>query len=99
MKMIETINGIISVEEIVSINAVPAWNPSNGETRENPGMFSVSIGRFTAKGCEFEYFGEYLLDGTQETFQKAVENYNAVAMKAATTGCFNVSDFENFEVY
>lgn len=95
MRMLNKLNDIFSVEEIISINAVPAWEPDGDE--DNPSMFVVEAFQYSVDGNETMPLGQYLLDGTKETYQKAVENFNNICVKAATCGWFETGDFKNFK--
>lgn len=99
MRMINDINKILDVTEIISMDASPCWCENEGTSEENPSLFGVGVFEATVNGNEYMELGCYNLDGTPETYRKAVENFNSICMKAAMTGYFRLSDFENFELY
>lgn len=96
MRMLNDINNVLSVEEVVWLDATPVWEPDKEFDADNPDYFIVSV-RYTFMD-EDENIGEYALDGTPETYQKAVENFNSICLKAASAGCFRLTDFENFRL-
>lgn len=83
--------GTDHVSEITDITAVRAWKPSGGETSENPGTYSLMI--------DDEYVGEYILDGTEETYRNAVRNFEGICKKLLVKGYCMDDDFDNFEWY
>lgn len=93
------------VEEFMEINASPCWNPKEGETEDNPGHFFVTLCRYGWWECKdpddkqtiFEVNGEYILDGTVETYQAAVANYKKITKQLLTKGYCKADDFENFD--
>ena len=88
---------MLSIEEFTFINAVPAWNPENGTTQDNPDIYSVFIHR---TGCEHgEYIGTYNINGSAEAYQAALENYKMIINKLLTKGYCKASDFKHFEWY
>lgn len=99
MRMLNDANKVYEVEEVESIDATYGWNEKDGSTQDNPGLFVVERFMATANGFEMVDLGEYVLDGTPETFQKAAENFNNICLQAAEKGFFRLSDFENFELY
>ena len=86
-----------SVDEFVSIDAVPCWEPGKGE--HNPDMYSVSIGRIAPDKIDFDYVGEYKLDGEKKTFDAAVKNFEEICEQLLTKGWVRADQFENFEWY
>ena len=98
MRMINDVNTTLEVEEILSISATPCWDPKVTD-ENNPDMFAVDYFAHTTNGCELMDLGSYKLDGTPETYQAAVKNFNSICIKAAETGYFRLSDFENFELW
>ena len=93
MRMINDINNILAVEEVVSLDATPGWL-SEGE-EDNPDDFFVEV-RYGYGDNDSFYLGSYDLDGTKETYQKALKNFNNICIKTAESGFFRLSDFENF---
>lgn len=88
------------VDEILWINAIPAWLTAAGESEENPGIYAVQVGTYTvAEGFISQQIGEYKLDGTVETFNEAKKNYKMIVDQIAKEGWFSLDQFENFEVY
>lgn len=84
-----------SIIEVTNISASPCWNPSKGTTEENPEMYSV----YVVCDGEGNYFGEYNLDGTTETYHAAVKNFEKICENLLTKGYCRISDFKNFELY
>ena len=99
MRMINDLLDIYLVDEVTSLDAQVAWNNEEGTCQENPGLFVVSFNIVSGNGNGIECNGEYLLDGTVETYQSAVRNFNEICVKAAEHGYFRLSDFQNFELW
>ena len=93
------------VEEIMEIDATPCWSPSKGSSEDNPEMYNVSFLKYiTQYGIdhgveEFDYVGEYNLDGTKETYEKAKANFRMICEKLLVNGWCRDTDFENFTWY
>ena len=85
-----------SVEEVVSLDATSGWE-HGADTNDTPTMYSVSIRMFMADKLDFMYVGEYILDGTKETYEAAVKNFTAIVKHATEKGWFSAEMFENFE--
>ena len=85
------------VDEFVSIDAVPCWVP--GRDEDNPDMYSVLMGRITPDKIDFDYVGEYKLDGEKKTFDAAVKNFEGICEQLLITGWVRADQFENFEWY
>ena len=91
-----------AVEEYTSIDYTVCY-PS--ESDKYHGRFIVELHQpeyFLVDDEEkdfFEAYGWYQLDGTKETFDKAMENYNKVTTKLLKDGYCLSTDFENFEWY
>lgn len=86
------------VIEIFGIEATPSWHPENGGNRENPDKYTVGFSRPVPMSKEntFEYVGEYVLDGTIETYEEAKKNFKEICKKLLTKGYCRDIDFENF---
>lgn len=85
-----------TVREIWEINSTPAWKEGES-TQDNPSMYSVEI--LYAGDNEYQYVGEYRLDGTKETYEKAKLNFKSICEKLLTQGWCRDIDFVNFEWY
>ena len=85
------------VKEFVSIDATPCWGPRKNE--HNPDMYSVWMGMITPNKIDFDYVGEYKLDGRKETFDAAVKNFEEICEQLLTKGWVRADQFENFEWY
>lgn len=85
------------VYEFVSIDSVPCWGP--GRDEYNPDMYSVGIGKIRPDKIDFDYVGEYKLDGKKETFDAAVKNFEEICEQLLTKGWVRADQFENFEWY
>ena len=85
------------VEEFVSIDATPCWGP--GKNEHNPDMYSISIGTIMPDKIDFDYVGSYKLDGTKETYNAAVKNFESICEQLFTQGWVKADQFENFEWY
>ena len=104
MRFMYDYNEILDVDTIESTEGSTCWNPQEGETKENPGHFFVTLHRpgwMDCKGTEdemllYEINGEYNLDGTEETYKRAVENYNGICGQLLEKGYCKASDSENF---
>lgn len=96
-------NDILEVKEIDEIDASPCWKNGSAGRENNPDSFIVTIYKSGWNAVQredrelYEIWGEYLLDGTEKTYLKAVENYNKVCMKLLEKGYCKASDFENFD--
>lgn len=88
-----------SVDEIVYIDAVPYWDSEKGSTYENPEKYVVNF-IHTRTNNDWNRGGNYILDGTIETYEKAKENFKKICRKLATEGwCSLKEDFENFKIW
>lgn len=96
MRMLEDINDTLGVYEVLSLNATPVWEPHEHLNRSNPDYFIVTVCYSPANGED--RIGEYILDGTSETYAKAVADFNRVCTQAAERGFFRLTDFQGFEV-
>ena len=87
-----------NVAEFVSIDTVPCWwGP--GRDKNNPNMYSVLMGRIARNKIDFDYVGEYKLDGEKKTFDAAVKNFEGICEQLLITGWVRADQFENFEWY
>lgn len=84
------------VDEIFGIEAIPSWHPENGGSSENPDYYTVGFFRPMCKENSFDYVGEYELDRTIETYEKAKKNFKEICKKLLTEGYCKDTDFENF---
>ena len=91
----ETINGnrFVDIEEIQEVALIPGWR-AGSNTDDIPTDLSITLVRFGKLWGESIY-GTYNLDGTKETFDRAIENYNKVINKLLVAGYCKISDFEN----
>lgn len=88
-----------SVEEFVSIDATPSWKFGKDVDKYDPDMYSVSMKIFTKDGIDFDYLGEYKLDGKKKTYEAAVKNFEEICEQLLTKGWVKADQFENFEWY
>lgn len=94
-----------NIDTIEAIDACPCWANGNDVNENNPTSFIVRMlkpgwsNASQEESCWFEILGEYSLDGTEETYQKAVENYNRICDQLLEKGYCKASDFENFKWY
>lgn len=84
-----------AIDEITHISAVPCWSESQGTTKECPEMYSI----FVVEDGDSNYLGEYILDGTTETYHAAVKNFEEICENLLTKGYCRISDFKNFKLY
>lgn len=96
MRMVNDINDTLDVVEAISLNATPVWKPGHS-TDEAPDFFMVCV--HYAWGDDEMELGEYKMDGTMETYKKAIADFNRICLKAAKEGYFCLSDFQNCEIY
>lgn len=82
------------VEEFVGISGTPCYKSVDSDI---PCDYFVSLRAFTAEKLEFEYIGKYKLDGTRETYEAAMENFEKICEHALTKGYIRESEFKNFE--
>lgn len=87
------------VEEFVSIDATPGWKEGKDVDKYGPDMYSVGMAIITVRGIEFEYVGEYKLDGKKETYDAAVQNFEKICEQLLTKGWVKSNQFKNFEWY
>ena len=87
------------VEEFVSIEATPCWDRGKNVNKDIPDMYSVSLGMFAPTEINFDYIGEYKLDGKKETYDAAVKNFEKICEQLLTQGWVKENQFENFEWY
>lgn len=97
MRMLNDINKVLEVEEVTWLDATPTWKPGDNFNSNNPDYFIVSV--VYAGRDEDDAIGEYVLDGTEKTYLKAVEDFNRVCVQAAEKGFFRLTDFHGFDVY
>lgn len=103
MRFMYDYNDIPDVCEIEDIDAAPVWDRGANVNEDLPISLVVTLYRTgwmiaPAKNKDlFEIIGEYLLDGTKETYDKAVKNYSEVCLKLLEKGFCKASDFENFD--
>lgn len=70
-----------------------------GEFKEGkPNELFVDLYRIAQK-AEWAISGQYILDGTMESYNKAIETYNNAVNKLLTTGYAKISDFGNVDWY
>lgn len=96
-KEAETYNGIrvANIEECKEIELIPSWNPGR-DAGTLPDYLSIFLYGYDDT-FDTATRGEYILDGTKETVNKALENYNKVINKLLVNGYAKISDFENVE--
>lgn len=85
------------VVEIIEAEIVPCWNGG-----DNPDFLFVTLylKGWDAKREDREFYeltGQYRLDGTKETYQKALANWKEISEKLLVHGYCKETDFENFE--
>lgn len=89
--------GSTHVDEVVQLDATPVWEKENNS--DVPNYYVITIGMAIPDGFNFDYSGEYKLDGTKETYNAAVENFEKIVKHATEYGWFSEDMFENFEFY
>jgi hypothetical protein len=87
----------LSISEFSYIYAMPVWYPQNGTSEDNPESYFVEV-QFIGDS-ETESLGEYILDGTKETYKKAQSNFKSVLEKLLEKGYCKAGDFKNFQIY
>ena len=98
MRMLNDLNDVLSAEEVIYLDASYCIDRSDGISSEtNPTYFGVEV--TYANQEESDGLGEYVLDGTPETYKKALANFNSICRKAAELGYFCLSDFQNFRLF
>ena len=63
---------------------------------ESPYELFIDLFRI-GKGVDFAISGQYKLDGTLDTYNKAITDYNNAVEKLFTKGYAKISDFGNVE--
>ena len=86
--------GLHDVITISEMSAVPVYTPGRkiGDKPIDIFVYIYDINNDVEDGLE----GQYNLDGTEETYRKAVENYNKISEQLLKLGYARMSDFENF---
>lgn len=84
-----------SIIEVTTIDLTPAWDNGNPDGPATD-LFIFIVRAGDESG---DYIGKYNLDGTEETYLKAIENYKKIFKKLLEKGYCKFSDFENFELY
>ena len=87
----------LGLHDVITINemyTVPTW-AEGSKVGDIPNGIFVYISN-NNEDVEDELEGKYNLDGTEETYRKAVENYNKISEQLLTLGYARMSDFENF---
>ena len=94
-KDVETYNGIriADIEEIQEVYLTPTWDKGSN-TDDIPDDLTINLICFR-KPYDESICGGYNLDGTPETFDRALENYNKVVNQLMFTGYCKITDFEN----
>lgn len=96
MRMINDVNEILEVYEVVNLAATPCGRSDWSEDGV-PDWFMLTV-QYAEQEDDTE-FGEYKMDGTMETYKKAIADFNRICLKAAKEGYFCLSDFQNCEIY
>lgn len=86
-----------TIREVLEISSAPAWKEGES-TQDNPSMYSVDF-LYASDSDEYQYVGNYKLDGTKETYEKAKANFETICEKMLIQGWCRDTDFENFEWY
>lgn len=96
-KEAETYNGIrvTDIAEYKESELVPVWKPGS-DAKCLPDYLFINLYGYDEEP-DMATKGEYILDGTEETFNKALENYNKVANQLLINGYAKISDFKNVE--
>lgn len=89
----ETVNSIrvTDIEEVLKISISQSWEANS--KNEFPDDLCIELQTYQDE--EFWIRGWYNLDGTKETLNKALHNYNEVTNKLLEKGYCKISDFEN----
>lgn len=90
----ENILGLYDVITISEMYAVPTWASESNAGDIPNGIFVYFSNNNSDVADELE--GEYNLDGTEETYQAAIANYNKICEQLLVSGYARMSDFENF---
>lgn len=96
MRMLNDINATLAVDEVITLDGTPVWKPGS-DTSGAPDFFMITA-QYAYADDEVE-LGEYNMDGTIETYRKAVKDFNRVCMKAAKEGYFCLTDFQDCEIF
>lgn len=87
------LHDIITFSEICNI---PVWET---EDSVNGIPHGITVHIFHNNKDFDDLEGQYNLDGTEETYKKAVKNYNKIIDQLLVYGYARMSDFENFTWY
>ena len=79
------------IKEFSEISISPGWNANLDSSKDTPSDLVLNINN--------EWVGAYQLDGTKETYDKAIDNYTEILRKLLEKGYCAESDFINFEWY
>lgn len=82
------------IEEFSFIELIPVWKTREGETEED---LDNRIPDGLVLQIDENYIGDYILDGMQETYDKAMDNYRKIAYQLLEKGYCEDDDFENFQ--
>lgn len=90
------------VVEIFRAEIVPCWNGGDGSGPRDPDFLFVTLYEtgWDAKREDREFYeitGQYRLDGTKGTYQKALANWKEISKKLLVNGYCKETDFKNFE--
>lgn len=86
--------GDMDIDEIVSVRSYEMFNPRH--KNDTPSNIFIELYR-PNDTQEMAIMGEYKLDGTKDTYNKAIANYKKVVNQLFTKGYARASDFENVE--
>ena len=93
-------NDILAVEEIKNIDATPCWTRETTDENNPTSLIVTFYGvDWTPEDDVHKFSGEYNLDGTPETYEKARKNWNSICYQLLEKGYCKASDFENFTWY
>lgn len=93
----ETFNGIrvCDIEEVDSVRLQPVWSTKDN-TDGYPDVLYIYLYHH-GDTDEDAIVGQYILDGTLETFTNALSNYKKVSESLLTKGYCKISDFKNVD--
>ena len=96
-------NGFGDVWEVVSIEATPVWNAGEYPDGIPEGVYIDIVTTEALHNAEkgklddWTIKGEYIMDGTPETYSAALTNWNAVQKKLLEKGFCRIDDFKGVE--
>ena len=100
IEMFENCEGLAEIKEVVSVDITPVWEKKYGEGIPEGLYIDILPADFLPLNGNYDEVtikGEYILDGTRETYAAAVANWKKIQKKLLERGFCRIADFENVE--